>query len=155
MVGSHTFKVPCRDSCNFQFIEWWSEAYKFDESWNIDIKFAKIYPNLKAFCSAWVKSTLIVYKYQFLQLVKILYFCLVRLKSWLHPWVPKLLVWGETPEDPERNDFLRLEGMDNDFGDPERNDILRLEGMRWESGSLILINNGFTLFVFVIFRYLM
>ena len=60
-----------------------------------------------------------------------------------------------TPEDPERNNVLRLEGMDNDFGDPECNDILRLEGMRWESGSLILINNGFTLFVFVIFRYLM
>ena len=59
-----------------------------------------------------------------------------------------------TPEDPERNDVLRLEGMDNDFGDPERNDILRLEGMRWESGLSILINNGFTLFVFVIFRYL-
>ena len=59
-----------------------------------------------------------------------------------------------TPEDPERNDVLQLEGMDNDFGDPERNDILRLEGMRRESGLLILINNGFTLFVFVIFRYL-
>ena len=59
-----------------------------------------------------------------------------------------------TPEDPERNDVLRLEGMDNDFGDPERNDILRLEGMRRESGLLILINNGFTLFVFVIFRNL-
>ena len=59
-----------------------------------------------------------------------------------------------TSEDPERNDVLRLEGMDNDFGDPERNDILRLEGMRWESGLLILINNGFTLFVFVIFHYL-
>ena len=47
-----------------------------------------------------------------------------------------------TPKDPERNDVLRLEGMDNDFGDPERNDILRLEGMRRESGLLILINNG-------------
>ena len=37
-----------------------------------------------------------------------------------------------TPEDPERNDALRLEGMDDDFGDgnPERNGILRLEGMR-------------------------
>ena len=38
-----------------------------------------------------------------------------------------------TPGDPERNDVLRLEGMDNDFVDPERNDILRLEGMRRES----------------------
>ena len=36
-------------------------------------------------------------------------------------------MWGETPEDPERNDALRLEGMDNDFGDPERNGILRLD----------------------------
>ena len=44
-------------------------------------------------------------------------------------------VIGETPEDPECNDALRLEGMDDDFGDrdPERNGILRLEGMR-ESG---------------------
>ena len=57
-----------------------------------------------------------------------------------------------TPEDPERNDVLRLEGMDNDFVDPERNDILWLKGMRRESGLLILINNGFTLLV--IFRYL-
>ena len=44
--------------------------------------------------------------------------------------------------------------MDNDFEDPERNDVLQLEGLRRESGLLILINNGFTLFVFVIFRYL-
>ena len=43
------------------------------------------------------------------------------------------MVWGVTPEDPERNDVLRLEGMDDDFGDPERNDILQLEGMRRES----------------------
>ena len=57
-----------------------------------------------------------------------------------------------TPEDPERNDVLRLEGMDNDFVDPERNNILWLKGMRRESGLLILINNGFTLLV--IFRYL-
>ena len=57
-----------------------------------------------------------------------------------------------TPEDPERNDVLRLEGMDNDFVDPERNNILQLKGMRRESGLLILINNGFTLLV--IFRYL-
>ena len=35
-----------------------------------------------------------------------------------------------TPGDPERNDILPLEGMDNDFVDPERNNILRLEGMR-------------------------
>ena len=44
-------------------------------------------------------------------------------------------MWWETPEDPERNDALRLEGMDDDFGDgdPERNGILQLEGMR-ESG---------------------
>ena len=41
-----------------------------------------------------------------------------------------ILVWGVTPEDPERNNVLRLEGMDNDFGDPEHNDILRLDGMR-------------------------
>ena len=59
-----------------------------------------------------------------------------------------------TPGDPECNDVLRLDGMDNDFLDPEPNNILRLEGMRWVSGLLILINNGFTLFVFVIFRYL-
>ena len=56
-----------------------------------------------------------------------------------------------TPGDPERNDVLRLEGMDDDFVDPEHNDILWLEGMRQESGLLILIDNGFTLFVFVIF----
>ena len=83
-----------------------------------------------------------------------------------------ILVWGVTPEDPERNNVLRLEGTDNDFVDPERNDILQLEGMdndfgyperndilrlgemRRESGLLILINNGFTLFMFVIFYYL-
>ena len=60
-----------------------------------------------------------------------------------------------TPGDPERNNVLRLEGTDNDFVDPERNDILRLEGMRDGSrGLLILINNGFALFVFIIFRYL-
>ena len=59
-----------------------------------------------------------------------------------------------TPGDPERNNVLRFEGMDNDFVDPERNDILRLEGMRQESGLSILINNGFALFVFIIFRYL-
>ena len=37
-----------------------------------------------------------------------------------------------TPEDPERNDVLRLEGMDDDFGDenPERNGFLRLDGMK-------------------------
>ena len=39
------------------------------------------------------------------------------------------LVWWETPEDPERNDVLRLE---DDFGDgnPECNGILWLDGMR-------------------------
>ena len=59
-----------------------------------------------------------------------------------------------TPGDPERNDVLRLEGMGDDFIDPERNDVLRLEGMRDGSrGLLILINNGFALFVFVIFIY--
>jgi hypothetical protein len=37
-----------------------------------------------------------------------------------------------TPEDPERNDVLRL---DDDFGDrnPERNDILQLDGGMRES----------------------
>jgi hypothetical protein len=59
-----------------------------------------------------------------------------------------------TPGDPERNHALRLEGMDDDYVYPERNDILRLEGMRRESGLLILINNGFALFVFAIFKYL-